>query len=119
VVNPAPRLFLPFMADGEGPFEWMQRRAKSSGDPIAGQPGGADVVAMRGGDYFVVPPLPFFARLSGPAQPRSLRAAASSATVQRSSRSTPAAIVHDWTIFTEPPCTKNVSPLKAHSALAR
>jgi hypothetical protein len=41
----------------------MQRRANGSGDRIAGQTGGAAAVTMRGGDYFVVPPVPFFARL--------------------------------------------------------
>jgi deferrochelatase/peroxidase EfeB len=55
-------LFLAFMADVEGQFEWMQRRANGSGDRIAGQTGGAAPVTMRGGDYFVVPPVPYFAR---------------------------------------------------------
>jgi Dyp-type peroxidase family len=56
-------LFLAFMADVEQQFEWMQRRAHDGGDRIAGQSDGEDLVTVRGGGYFVVPPVPFFARL--------------------------------------------------------
>jgi Dyp-type peroxidase family len=56
-------LFLAYMADIEQQFEWMQRRANDAGDRIAGQATGAALVSLRGGGYFVVPPVRFFARL--------------------------------------------------------